>query len=236
LVVNEAAMKLLGFTKPDDAIGAKINLGETIIGVLKDYHHESLKKKVDQLVFVYDNAWSDYYSLKIRTNKPLTEIINTVSAEYKAAFPGNPFNYFFLDDYYNMQYQSDQLFGKIIALFTLLAVIIACLGLFGLSSYLILQRTKEIGIRKVLGATAQQIMVLVSKKFIVTILIANVIAWPIAYFLIEDWLNGFAYRIDIGLLSFLIPGVCILLIAILTVATQSVRAANTDPVKNLRTE
>jgi putative ABC transport system permease protein len=108
--------------------------------------------------------------------------------------------------------------------------------LFGLSSYLVSQRTKEIGIRKVLGATVRQIIVLVSREFILTIILANIIAWPIAYFFLKDWLNGFAYRIDIGLLSFLIPGVCILLIAILTVATQSIRAANTDPAKNLRTE
>jgi putative ABC transport system permease protein len=141
-----------------------------------------------------------------------------------------------LDEHYNTQYQSDQRFGKVIGLFTLLAVIVACLGLLGLSSYLVSQRTKEIGIRKVLGATVGQIIVLVSREFILTIIVSNIIAWPIAYFLLKDWLNGFAYRIDIGLLSFLIPSVCILLIAILTVATQSVRAANTDPVKNLRTE
>ena len=141
-----------------------------------------------------------------------------------------------MDEHYNEQYQADQQFGKVIGLFTMLAVIIACLGLLGLSSYLVLQRTKEIGIRKILGATARQIMVLVSKEFILTILVANFIAWPIVYFLIKDWLNSFAYRIDLDLLNFIIPSLSILLIAMLTIATQSIKSANVDPVKNLRTE
>lgn len=238
-IVNEAAMKLLGFSKPDKILGQKIYLWSDtpeIIGVIKDYHQESLKQEVKPLVLVYDTEVTDYYSLKLKSSKPIKEIISKTEAKYKEIFPGNPFHYFFLNDHYNEQYQADQQFGKVIGVFTILAVIIACLGLLGLSSYLVLQRTKEIGIRKILGATARQIMVLVSKEFILTILVSNVIAWPIVYFLIKDWLNSFAYRIDLDLLSFIIPGVCILLIALLTIATQSLKASNVDPVKNLRTE
>lgn len=238
-IVNETAMKLLGITDPDKIIGQSMYLWSDtpeIIGVIKDYHQESLKQPVKPLVLVYDTEVTDFYSIKVKTSTSLKDIINLAEEKYKDAFPGNPFEYFFLDEHYNMQYQSDQRFGKVIGLFTLLAVLVACLGLFGLSSYLVSQRTKEIGIRKVLGATVQQIIILVSREFIFTIILSNIIAWPIAHFLLKDWLDGFAYRIDIGLLSFVIPGVLILLIAIITVATQSVKAANTDPIKNLRTE
>ncbi|MEJ7646790.1 MAG: ABC transporter permease [Chryseolinea sp.] len=238
-IVNETAMKLLGITDPVKIIGQSMHLWSDtpqIIGVIKDYHQESLKQPVKPLVLVYDTEVTDFYSIKIKTTSSFKKIINVAEGKFRETFPGNPFEYFFLDEHYDAQYHSDQRFGKAIGLLTLLGVLIACLGLFGLSSYLVSQRTKEIGIRKVLGATVRQIIVLVSREFILTIIIANIIAWPIAYFFLEDWLNGFAYRIDIGLLMFLIPGACILLIAFLTVATQSVKAANTDPVKNLRTE
>jgi putative ABC transport system permease protein len=237
--VNETAMKRLGITDPEKIIGQRMYLwGDTpeIIGVIKDYHQESLKQSVNPLVLVYDTEVKDFYSIKIKTGSSLKKTINLAEAKYKEAFPGNPFDYFFLDEHYNAQYASDQRFEKVIGLFALLAVCIACLGLFGLSAYLVSQRTTEIGIRKVLGASVRQIMILVSKEFILTVFVANMVAWPIAYILLKDWLNGFAYRIDMGLLSFVIPGACILLIAVLTVATQSVRAANTDPVKNLRSE
>ena len=151
-------------------------------------------------------------------------------------FPENPFQYFFVDDHYNQQYHADLQFGNAISLLTLLAIIIACLGLFGLSSYLVVQRTNEIGIRKILGATGSQIMLLVSKEYMLTVLVANVIAWPIVYILAENWLTTFAHRIELELLIFLIPGACILLTAIATVAGQAYKAANTDPIKNLKSE
>jgi putative ABC transport system permease protein len=238
-IVNETAMKQLGVTDPEKIIGQRMYLWSDtpeIIGVIKDYHQESLKQSVKPLVLVYDTEVTDFYSIKIKTGSSLNKMVKVAEVKYKEAFPGNPFEYFFLDDHYNAQYESDQRFEKVVSLFALLAICIACLGLFGLSAYLVSQRATEIGIRKILGATVRQIIVLVSKEFILTIVVANMIAWPIAYILLKDWLNGFAYRIDMGLLSFIIPGTGILLIAILTVATQSVRAANTDPVKNLRRE
>ena len=121
-------------------------------------------------------------------------------------------------------------------MFTVLAIVIACLGLFGLSSYLVVQRTKEIGIRKVLGASVDQIMLLASEEFVLIVLIANVIAWPISYFIINNWLNGFAYRITLGILIFLIPGLSALVIAMFTVAYQSIKAATAVPVDSLRSE
>jgi len=238
-LVNETAMRLLGFTDPEKVIGQKIVVWDAaleIVGVLKDYHQESLKKKVDQLIFVCDKEAQDYYSLKIRANKPLVEIVTKAEGRYKAAFPGNPFLYFFLDDFFNQQYQSEQQFGKLFSLFTLLAIIIACLGLFGLSSYLVMQRTREIGIRKVLGASVKQITLLISKEFILIVLIANIIAWPISYFLVDDWLSSFASRINLGVQSFTIPAAIALTIAILTIASQSIKAATANPVEALRTE
>ena len=238
-LVNETAMKLLGFSDPEKVIGQKIYVWDEtleIVGVLKDYHQESLKKKVDQLIFVCDTGILDYYSIKIKTDKPLTEIVNKTELNYKAAFPGNPFHYFFLDDYYNQQYQSDVQFGNVFSLFTLLAIIIACLGLFGLSSYVVALRTKEIGIRKVLGASVEKIAIIVSREFILIVLLANLIAWPVSYFIMDYWLTGFAYRIDLGILIFLIPGVSALLLAVLTVAFQSIKAASANPVNSLRSE
>ncbi len=238
-LVNESAMKLLGFTDPEKIIGQKIYVWDAtlqIVGVIKDYHQESLKKKVDQLIFVCDKEIADYYTLKVQTSKSLQEVIDRAEAAYKTAFPGNPFHYFFLDEYFNQQYKSDQQFGKVFGLFTVIGIIIACLGLFGLSSYSVLQRTKEIGIRKVLGASVKQITLLVSKEFILIVLLANIIAWPIAYLLMDNWLSEFANKINLGILSFIAPGAIALVIAILTVSSESIKAAMADPVNSLKNE
>jgi putative ABC transport system permease protein len=238
-LVNETAMKLLGFRDPKKIIGQRIYVWDNeleIIGVLKDYHQESFKKKVDQLIFVCDRDARDYFSIKLGATKDHTEMVNRVHEKFETIFPGNPFTFFFADDYYDQQYRSDQQFAKIFGLFTGLAIFIACLGLFGLSSYMALQRTKEIGIRKVMGATVSQIAVLVSKEFFVIVIIANLLAWPFAYFIINNWLSTFAYRINLGVLAFLTPGGCALIIAILTVSVQSVKAALANPVDSLRSE
>jgi putative ABC transport system permease protein len=238
-LVNETAMKLLGFTDPEKIVGQKIYVWDAqleIVGVVKNFHQESLRKNVDQLIFVCDTEISNYYAIKINAGGSLTDVVSKAETKYRSAFPGNPFHYFFLDDFFNQQYQSDVLFEKVFGLFTLLAVVIASLGLFGLSSYMVVKRTKEIGVRKILGASVNQIALLVSREFIVIIVIANVIAWPIAWLIMGNWLKGFAFRIDLGILFFLIPTAISLLVAILTIATQSVRAANVDPVKNLRSE
>jgi putative ABC transport system permease protein len=238
-LVNETAMKLLGFTDAQDIIGQKIyvfNDELEVVGVVKDFHQESLKKKVDQLIFVCDNEISDYYTVKLNATSTLTESIAKVETRYRSTFPGNPFHYFFVDDYFNQQYKSDILFQKVFGLFTFLAVVIACLGLLGLSSYMAIQRTKEIGIRKLLGASVKQILLLVSKEFFLIIFVANVIAWPISYWFVNDWLNRFPYRVNLGILIFIIPTIISLVIAMLTVATQSILAARANPIQNLRQE
>jgi len=238
-LVNETAMHLLGFTDPEKIIGKRIYVWDgvlQIVGVVKDYHNESLKKEVDQLIFLYDREIYDYYSIKIKPGQPLNETVSKITKMYQSAFPGNPVHRFFLDEYYNQQYQADRQFGKVFGLFTLMAIVIACLGLFGLSSYLVVQRTKEIGIRKLMGASVKQIALLVSKEFTLVVIFAILVSCPLSYWVVKSWLNDFAYRIEIGWVLFVIPAICVFVIAVITVATQSIRAAMVNPIDSLRIE
>jgi putative ABC transport system permease protein len=239
VLLNEAAVNLLGFSEPEKLVNEKILVyGDTlfIAGVLSNYHQQSLKKKVEPLIFACDRGAATFYSIKIKSRSAISSIVEKTETEFKKDFTGNPFNYFFLDDYYNEQYKSDQQFGQLFGLFTTIGILIACLGLFGLSSYLVLQRTKEIGIRKVLGASIRQIAILVSKDFILIVLLANLIAWPVAYWVMNGWLNNFAYRMELGVLIFIVPGVSALFLALITVSSQSIKAALINPIDNLRSE
>jgi putative ABC transport system permease protein len=159
-----------------------------------------------------------------------------IKTQYDTFFPGNAFESFFLDDYFNRQYQTDEQFGNVFALFTMLAIIIACLGLIGLSTFAIKLRTKEIGIRKVLGATVQGIVYLFFSDFIKLVCIAAVIAIPVVYLAASKWLNNFAFHIQLGWFIFIIAPMILFAIAFITVSIQSVRAALSNPVKSLRSE
>ena len=163
-------------------------------------------------------------------------MIKEIKTKYSAFFPGNLFDYYFLDEKFNEQYKDDQLFGKAFSIFAGFAVFIACLGLMGLSLFATAQRRKEIGVRKVLGATISNIVVLLSKDFIKLVIIAFVIASPIAWFVMHNWLQDFAYRINISWWIFLAAGVLAVLIALVTISFQSIKAAIANPVKSLRTE
>jgi putative ABC transport system permease protein len=162
--------------------------------------------------------------------------LDYIKKQYDKFFPGNAYESFFLDDYFNRQYNADERFGNIFALFTILAIIIACLGLIGLSTFAIKLRTKEIGIRKVLGATVQGIVYLFFSDFIKLVCIAAVIAIPVVYLAASKWLNNFAFHIQIGWLILVIAPMILLMIAFITVSIQSVRAALANPVKSLRSE
>ncbi|MEZ4930983.1 MAG: FtsX-like permease family protein [Saprospiraceae bacterium] len=152
------------------------------------------------------------------------------------AFPGNPFEYFFLDDYFNRQYENERTFGSLALVFALLAIFVGCLGLFGLSGYMITQRTKEIGIRKVLGATTGGIVTLLSKDILKLVVVSILIASPIAYYAMENWLQDFSYRIDIGWWVFALAGLIAIIIALTTVSFQSIKAALGNPIDSLRSE
>jgi putative ABC transport system permease protein len=175
------------------------------------------------------------YSLKVETaNLPAT--IASIQKIWVKYFPADPLNYYFLDELFDQQYKSDESFGKVFGLFAFLAIIIACFGLLGLSAYNVLQRTKEIGIRKVLGASVRNVLYILSKDFIVLVLIAFVLSIPVAWWIMHSWLQDFAYRIHLQAWVFAVAGLLALIIALITIALQAIKAAIANPVKSLRTE
>jgi len=243
VLVNEAVVRGLGFKSNEEALNKEvifaIGPGEAraeIIGVLKNYHQRSLKEPFDPVLYYYP-AWSNwsYFSLNINTAN-LGENISSVQNAYKQAFAGEAFEHFFLSEYFDRQYKSDKNFGNVFGLFTVLAIFVSCLGLLGLSSFMIKMRTKEIGVRKVLGASVQSILVLFSKDFIRLVLFASVIALPIIYIGANKWLSNYAFRIHPGWYIFVLPPLLLLFIALVTISIQSIKAALVNPVKSLRTE
>lgn len=238
VMFNESAVKLLGFATAEEVLNRDLFFwGDTfqIVGVLKDYHQESIKKSFEPLVFRYIQNAGNFYSIKVQSDH-IPETIQLVEQEWQASFPGNPFDFFFLDDHYNKQYKTDIQFGQVFSLFASLAIFIACLGLFGLASYMTMQRTKEIGVRKVLGASVSSILLLLSKDFSRFIFIAIVLAIPISWYLIDSWLQSFATKISISWWLFAVPAMALMLIALGTISFQTVRSALTNPVDSLRDE
>ena len=238
IVLSEEAVKLLGINDPAKAINQVIsNFDDTfkIIGVVANYHQLGLDRSMLPVVFVPKPDVNNYYSIKFATANP-HEIVASVEKVWNDFFPQNPFSYFFLDDSYNEQYKADGQFGKVFGLFSFLAIIIACFGLLSLSAFNVLQRTKEIGIRKVLGAPVSNIIYLLAKDFMLLVGIAFFIAVPVTWFVMNNWLHDFAYRISISWWIFLVAGVTAALIALLTISFQSIKAALANPVKSLRME
>ena len=232
-IINETALRLLGFEDADKAIGSRLNNGE-IIGVVKDYHQESLKTAIKPTLFNCGEEFN-YYTVKIGTDgvaKTLTEI----KSAYEELFPGSPYNYFFLDDFFNRQYKSEQLFNTLFRLFSALAIFITCLGLFGLSFYTVIIRTKEIGIRKVMGASERNIVSLLSAGSVQLIFVASLPALPIAYLVMQKWLENYATRITIEWWLLAVPIAVLLIVSVLTVGLQTFKAATKNPVKALRYE
>ena len=238
VLLNEAAANLLGFSDYNKAVHEKFfSAGDTVslFGIVSNYHHQGLQKAIDPMIFRLRPNSRGAYSLKIES-KDMASTISSVQQAWNKFFPADPFNYYFLDELFDQQYRADQLFGKVFGLFAFLAIIIACFGLLGLSAYNVLQRTKEIGIRKVLGASIQNVLYILSKDFITLVLIAFVIAVPVTWWIMHNWLQGFAYRINIQIWVFAIAGILAVLIALLTIGIQALKAAVANPVKSLRTE
>jgi putative ABC transport system permease protein len=236
-ILNETAVRMLGFKSAEEAINQKLgsDSGRTIIGVVKDYHTEALNKIIEpQLMLLRLNA-RDAYSVKIESQN-IPNTINALRAKWNMYFPNDPFSYYFLDETFDKQYKADTQFGKAFGFFACMAIIIACFGLLGLSAYNVLQRKKEISIRKVLGASVQNIAYLLSKDFTKLVLIASVIAVPVAWWVMSKWLQSFAYRISISIWVFVIAGITTLIIALITVSFQSIKAAIANPVNSLRME
>ena len=238
VILSEEAVKLFGIDDPEKALNQIIsNYRDSlkIIGVVANYHQLGLNKAMLPVIFIPKPEVNNFYSIKFQT-ADVHQTVASVERVWNKYFPDNPFSYFFLDELYNAQYKSDGQFGKVFGLFAFLAIVIACFGLLGLSAYNVLQRTKEIGIRKVLGASERHIIYLLSKDFLLLVCVAFTIAVPVSWFVMNGWLNDFAYRINISWWVFLISGIIAVLIALLTVSFQAIKAAVANPVKSLRTE
>ncbi|HXB93170.1 MAG TPA: ABC transporter permease [Puia sp.] len=238
ILLNEKATSLFGFNSAQDAIGEKIKRGRdslTVVGVVTNYHHQGLQKAINpQLILLNPNA-RNYYSVKL-TGDNLPQTIVSIHKDWDRYFPNDPFEYFFLDESFGEQYKADQRFGSVFGMFASLAILIACFGLLGLSAYNVLQRTKEIGIRKVLGASVRQLIFLLSREFLYLVLISLVIAIPLTWWVMHNWLQDFAYRIAIEWWVFALAGALAILVALVTVGTQALKAALDNPVKSLRSE
>lgn len=238
VLINEAALKTFGLGTAEEAIEKRMIIGgdtTEILGVLKNYHWASLKTEHTPWLFKADTISGKYYTVHINSAN-MQATVAKIEALYKEAFPGNPFDYYFLDDFFNSQYKGEQQFGKVFSLFSMLAIVIACLGLWGLASFTTAQKLKEIGIRKVLGASVGSIMSLLSWQFFKLVLIASVIAIPLTWYGISLWLGGFAFRIGLQWDLFVVPVVILSVIALGTVSLQIFRGANINPAKILRTE
>lgn len=243
IMVNEEVVKALGYKNNEAAIRQPVifsygdgEIKAEIVGVVKDYHQRSLREMYDPILYLYPsgNYWS-YLSIHINTAN-IEKNLASISSLYKSIFSGSPFEYFFLNEYFNNQYLADRRFGKVFSLFTILAIFVACLGLLGLSSFLSRLRTKEIGIRKVLGANVYSILILFSKEFVKLVCIASLIAMPIFYFIANMWLRNYAFHIQVDVLMLVMPPLLLLFIALLTTSVQSIKAALANPVNAIHSE
>ncbi|RJP66951.1 MAG: ABC transporter permease [Ignavibacteriales bacterium] len=238
LLINKSAAREFGFDSPRAAIGATIfhdnSKRGTVIGVINDYHQQSLDKEIAPTIFEAATR-GNYFIFNLSTSQ-LSEKIEKIKKNFANIFPGNPFEYNFLDEFFDRQYKTDIQTAEILGVFTFLSIFISCIGLIGLSSLMTLNRTKEIGVRKVLGASIKAILLLLSKEFVKWIIVANAIAWPIAYYFLNQWLEDFAYRINVSWWIFALSGGITLLIALATVSFQAIKAATTNPVESLKYE
>lgn len=237
VVLNRAAAKLLGFQNPDDAIGTMINCFgvNRIIGVVENYNQQSLKNSYSPIIFYLRDPklLYSYYSIKLNT-ADISGSLTSIEQAWKESFAGNPFEYFFLDDFFNEQYQGDKQFRSMFTTFSVLALLIASLGLFGLSSHTLMLQAKEIGIRKVLGAKTIQIFGSLSFDFLKLVLISNVIAFPVSYWMAQRWLSNFAFRIDNQWWIYLLPCLLTVLLSLLVVSYQVIKSSLTNPIEVIR--
>jgi putative ABC transport system permease protein len=241
VVINETAAKLFGFKNP---VGEKISMLDdfktgttkifTILGVVKNFHYQSLRQNIGALTMRL-NRNNNAISFRIKGVNASTAL-DHIKTAWKSVAPSEPLSYSFLSEDFDAMYRSEQRSGQIFISFAVLAILIACLGLFGLAAYAAEQRVKEIGIRKVLGASVPQIFSILSKDFLKLVVIAAIIAFPLAWWMMDVWLRDFAFRVNIGWWVFVIAGFIATFIALVTISFQAIKAAVANPVKNLRTE
>lgn len=244
IILNECAVKEIGFKSPQDAVNKKVyfdyqgtQYGWEIIGVVKDFHFEDMHQPITPYSYQLNSKNNEFNYLLVHA-KPgdMSTLLTLIEKSWHKLNPGEPFEYSFLDDDFQKNYLAENRLSSIVSYFTLIAIIICCLGLFGLATFSAEQRIKEIGVRKVLGASVTGIVALLSKDFLKLVLIAIVIASPIAWYIMHKWLQDFAYRINIEWWIFLLAGIIATVIAFLTISYQAIKTANSNPVKSLRTE
>lgn len=238
LVLNETAVKVFGWSSPEEAIGKQITSPSkhpegTVIGVIRDYHHEGLQQKIGPITMDYNPG----FLFAIRYQAADTKALLTAMEQlWNRSFPGYEFNYFFLDDQFEKQYEAEEKLSRVLGLFSILTIIIAVIGMIGLVSFMVVSRTKEIGVRKVLGASVLSISSLLSREFVTLVLVSGVVATPVTWYLASGWLDSFAYRTTLSPWLFLAAVVVATAIALIAVSAQTIRAAMSDPVESLRHE
>nr|WKN37524.1 ABC transporter permease [Tunicatimonas sp. TK19036] len=243
VILNEEAIKQLEFDDPEEAIGRTIYANGnacTIVGVVNNFHQSSLKNPLQPFIFLVNDRDSIYYSIKLNPDQTVAQsqqsMLAMIRSEWDIFFPDNPFDYFYLDHFYQQQYQADIRLGKLFSGFSVVAVVIACLGLFGLLMFMITRRTKEIGIRKVLGASVAEVLQLLTQNFLKLIALSALLAMPLAYWGATYWLEQYAFRVSLGGWFFFFPIALITLIVLVTISFQTVRAALANPAESLRNE
>jgi putative ABC transport system permease protein len=239
-LINEAAVKAFGWSRPEEALGKRLRTGYggrtlTIIGVTKDFHYRGLQAPVEPLAMEFNPAMFSSLTIEVEA-AGVAAARSFVERTWKEIFPGRPFESFFLDADFDRQYRADERAGRIFGAFMILGLFVACLGLFGLASFTAESRTREIGVRKVLGASSASVVALLSRQFAVWVLAADLLAWPAAYLFVDRWLRNFAYRTSIGWETFALSGLAVLGLALLTTSLQTVRAASADPAVSLKYE
>jgi len=239
-VINEAAAKSMGLKSPLNTVINIWGKNGKIIGVVKDFHFASFHTAIEPLIFkMPDNNQEasrlGIITIRFKSNAP-DKLISYLEKTWHEQVAGNPFDYYFYDDSLNKQYFSDIRMGTIFKYFSFLSILIACLGLFGLVSISAEQRTKEIGIRKVLGASTSNVALILSRDFLILVAVSNIIAWPVAYYFMNKWLQDFAYRINMSWWIFIFAGCIVLAIALITISFQAIKAATANPVESLRYE
>ncbi len=239
-ILNRTAIEALGFQIPEKALNAHIQSGlrgrtGRIIGVVEDFHFRGLQQPVEPLVLEYLPHLFDTLTLEVNTSNS-KELMKNIRLKWEQLFPAFPFEYFFLNENFNRLYRSEERMGKLIGIFSLLGMAIACMGLWGMALFTVENRTKEVGIRKVLGASVYKIITLLSKDFIKIVLMANILSWPIAYYLTNQWLADFAKKIELGFDIFFVAGGLALLIALATIGYQSIKAALVNPINSIKYE
>jgi ABC-type antimicrobial peptide transport system permease subunit len=234
-IVNEEVAKIM---EKESVVGERFSFGGvegSIVGVMKDFHYQHMRNKIEPLAIIVNPEHIYYMIIRIPPGS-ISESMKYVEDTWNRVIPNYPLEYTFLDETFDRMFRAEDKIGTVLKYFAGLAFFIACLGLFGLASFMAEQRTKEIGIRKVLGASVSQVTVLLCREFFLLVLLANLIAWPVAYFVMKNWLQNYAYHTGLGLYIFVAAMAAALVVAVISVSFQAIRAAVANPVDSLRYE